>query len=82
MKSRLRRRFWAEAPLSVLTAVVLVVTLVQRDWIESLLGIDPDQHSGALEWLIFGVLLVATLTLGSLASYELRRGSRSTAGTA
>jgi hypothetical protein len=79
MENRLRRHFWVEAALGMLTAVVLVLTLVQRDWIESLFGIDPDQHSGALEWLIVGGLLAATLTLVSLAAYEWRRA---TAGAA
>jgi hypothetical protein len=50
-----------------------VITLVQRDWIETVFGIDPDNHSGALEWLIIGGLLIVTITLFTLASYEWRR---------
>lgn len=73
MKRGLRRRFWPEAGLGVITAVLFLVTLVRRDWIEALFGIDPDSGSGSVEWLIVGSLLVATLALFSLAAYEWRR---------
>ncbi len=36
MTNGLRRRFWPEADLSVITAVLFLVTLVKRDWIEAL----------------------------------------------
>ena len=79
MKNGLRTRFWPETILGIITAVLFVYTLVQRDWIESIFGVDPDQHSGALEWLIVGGLLAVTLALFSLASYEWRRASSSAA---
>jgi hypothetical protein len=75
MKSGLRRRFWPESGLGVITAVMFLVTLVRRDWIEAVIGVDPDQHSGSLEWLIVGALLVATVALFALARYEWRRAS-------
>ncbi len=73
VKNALRPRFWLEGGLGVLTVVLFVVTLVQRDWIEALFGIDPDQASGSLEWSIVGGLLLVTLALFSLAARELRR---------
>jgi hypothetical protein len=73
MKNGLRRRFWPEAALSVVTAALFVFTLVRRDWIEVLFGVDPDQHNGTLELLIVGALLVVTVTLISMATYEWRR---------
>lgn len=75
MKSGLRRRFWPEAGLGVITAMLFLVTLVRRDWIEALFGIDPDAGSGSVEWLIVGALLAVTLALFSLAAYEWRRAS-------
>lgn len=75
MKNGLRSRFWLEAGLSLITAVSFLVTLVQRDWIEALFGIDPDQHNGSLEWLIVGGLLALTVMFVSLATYEWRRAS-------
>jgi hypothetical protein len=75
MMNALRRRFWLEGGLGVLTAVLFVATLVRRDWIETLFGIDPDQASGSLEWSIVGGLLLVTLVLFSLATRELRRAA-------
>jgi hypothetical protein len=46
---------------------------VQRDWIEVVFGVDPDQANGTLEWLIVAILLAVTITLCTLASYEWRR---------
>ena len=59
--------------MAIVTGILFVITLVQRDWIETIFGIDPDSGSGALEWLIVAALLVVTITLFTLASYEWRR---------
>jgi Mg2+/Co2+ transporter CorB len=69
----LRWRFWLETGVAIATGVLFVITLVQRDWIEVVFGIDPDNRSGTLEWLIIAALLVVTITLVTLASYEWRR---------
>lgn len=73
MKIALRWRFWLETAMAMVTSIIFVFTLVQRDWIEIVFGVDPDQGNGTLEWLIVGVLLLATITLFILASYEWRR---------
>ena len=73
MKSALRRRFWLETALAIVPCILIVATLVQRDWIEIVFGIDPDSHNGAFEWLIIGTLVAVILTLSTLASYEWRR---------
>ena len=73
MRNALRRRFWFETGLAIVTGILFVITLAQRDWIEVVFGVDPDSRSGALEWLIVGVLLVATIALFTLASFEWRR---------
>ncbi len=75
MRSGLRRRFWPESVLGTITAVLFLITLVRRDWIEAFFGIDPDHASGSLEWLIVGGLLVVTVVLFSLARYEWRRAA-------
>jgi hypothetical protein len=69
----LRRRFWFETGLAIVTGILFVTTLVWHDWIEILFNVDPDQGSGLLEWLIVGGLLIATITLLILARYEWRR---------
>lgn len=73
MRNALRRRFWLETGMAIVTSILFVITLVQRDWIEIVSGVDPDNGNGSLEWLIVGVLLVVTIMLFTLASYEWRR---------
>jgi hypothetical protein len=77
MRNALRRRFWLETAMVIVTSILFVITLVQRDWIEIVFGVDPDNRNGALEWLIVGALLVVTITLFTLASYEWRRARAS-----
>jgi hypothetical protein len=42
--------------LATLATVLLAVTLAVPDWIERLTGVDPDAHSGALEWTLVVIL--------------------------
>jgi hypothetical protein len=73
LRNALRRRFWLETGIAIVTGIFFVITLVWNDWIEIVFKVDPDNNNGNLEWLIVGVLLVVTITLFTLASYEWRR---------
>lgn len=73
MPHGLRRRFWFEAGLSMLTGILFVITLLWPDWIEIIFQVEPDQGNGLLEWSIVWALLVATIILFLLARYEWRR---------
>jgi len=79
MRNPLRRRFWLETGLAIVTGIMFVITLIRRDWIELIFNIDPDQGNGSLERLLVGALLVVTISLFALATYEWRR-TRVTAG--
>ncbi len=79
MKDALRRRFWLEAGVATLTGVMFVITLVWRNWVEIIFGVDPDQGNGLLEWSIVGALFLATVVLVVLARYEWRKAQTSLA---
>ena len=67
-----RARFWGESALAVLSIGLLMLTLVSRDWIERVFHIEPDQSSGALEWLIVAGLFAAAVAFSALARAEWR----------
>jgi hypothetical protein len=73
MKGKLRRRFWIEAALALSSAALFVLTLVTREWIELVFGVDPDHGSGSLEWAIVLCLAVPTVVFAVLARLEWRR---------
>ena len=73
MKRQVRLRMWLESVLASTTGVLFLITLVWRDWIERVFGIEPDGGNGTLEWLIVGGLLVATIMLFVLARLEWQR---------
>jgi hypothetical protein len=70
---RLRRRLRIEVVLAVISAALCVLTLVLPEWIEGLTGLEPDAGSGALEWIIAGVFLVAAVVSTVLARRDYKR---------
>jgi hypothetical protein len=73
MKRNVRIRFWVEAALATFSGVFFLLTLLWKDWIEIIFGVDPDHHSGSLEWLIVSVALLATIAFAVLARLDWRR---------
>jgi hypothetical protein len=73
MNRRHRARYWIEIGLSVACSLLLLLTLLTREWIELLFGVDPDGGSGALEWLIVACLALLALVFSVLARREGRR---------
>jgi hypothetical protein len=79
MISNVRARFWPETALASACGFLAVLTVFWRDWIEALTGVDPDRHSGSLEWAIVAALVVLCLAAGGAARAEWRRSRPATA---
>lgn len=73
MRSTVRVRFWLEVGLASLCGFLAVLTLFWRDWIESPTGLDPDRHSGSLEWAIVVGLCVVCVFVSLVARSEWQR---------
>lgn len=70
-----RVRLFVEVSLAGVSAVLLLMTLVSREWIELLFRVRPDEGSGSLEWTIVFLLLLATLSFSAMAGSEWRKYS-------
>jgi hypothetical protein len=73
MRARVRTRFFVETALATLTTILFVLTLVTREWIEVVFGVDPDGGDGSLEWAIVGVLFAVSVIFSVMARIEWRR---------
>ena len=73
MKPRPRRRYRFELVAAGISSVLFVVTLFWTDWIEIIFGVDPDEGSGALEWLIVAAFFVIAIVSSVLARREWHR---------
>jgi hypothetical protein len=61
-----------ELALAIVSAFLFVLTLVTREWIELVFGVEPDGGSGALEWAIAFAFLFAAVTFSLLARRDHR----------
>ena len=61
-----------ETAIALLAGLLGVVTIFWHDWIEALTGWDPDNHSGAVEWIVVAGLLAAAVTMGLVARHHWR----------
>jgi hypothetical protein len=70
-----RGLFLLELAIGLASTGSLLVTLLWNDWIELAFGMDPDNYSGALEWLIVAACFVVAATFFALARAEWRKVS-------
>jgi len=70
-----------EVVLAAILGIATILTAVWPDWIEGMLGLDPDGGNGTTEWWIVVVLAVATVAVAALARRDLRARRRAPIGT-
>jgi hypothetical protein len=70
VKRALRRRFWVEAALAMLSPFLVFLTVLWKDWIEIVSRVDPDRHSGVLEWVVVLTFVAAAIACSALARRE------------
>jgi hypothetical protein len=75
-KQDLRSRFFVELGLALVCAVFAILTVAWQDWLEIVFKIDPDNHSGALEWLIVAVAFALAITFSIASRREWRMVTR------
>jgi hypothetical protein len=65
--ARMTRRFRLETGLACTSLLLLLATLVWREWIELVFRVDPDRGNGSLEWLILALFATATAVFSARA---------------
>lgn len=73
MRRTLPALFWIELLLSVLSAISLILSLFNPQWIETLFEVSPDAGDGSTEWGWTLGFLVSTVLLGVLTRREWRK---------
>ena len=77
--THLTRRFWTMAGLACASVLLLLLTLLWKEWIELVFRVDPDQGSGGAEWLIVALASTATVISSTCAQISWRREHSATA---
>jgi hypothetical protein len=78
MQRLLSVEFWVELALSLISALLTVLTIARPDWIEGIFDVDPDAGSGSSEWAITLAFVFATLMFAALTRRTWHRDRRST----
>jgi hypothetical protein len=79
LRGRLGSRFWVELGLGLASTLFAVLTLAWKDWVEIVFKVDPDHHSGSLEWTIVAVAVAATVIALAAARVEWRKAATAAA---
>jgi apolipoprotein N-acyltransferase len=73
MRGRLRIFFYLEAMAALIGVALLALTLVWRNWIEIVFGVDPDRNSGLAELAVIALCVAIALACSLGAGWEWRR---------
>ncbi len=80
MQRALHTRFWIEAAIACGGFAAFLLTALWHDWIEVVFRVDPDQHSGAAEWLVLAFALGIAVSCSVLARIEWRKAAAAPLG--
>jgi hypothetical protein len=69
----MRRQYWAALVGGGISAALAVLTLISREWIEFVFGVDPDHGNGGLEWAIVAVTAITAVMCFWWARVEYKR---------
>lgn len=61
-----------KSTLACASALLALLTVFVRDWLEVVFRVDPDGGSGAVEWLVVSALVASSLVFATLVRAELR----------
>ncbi len=67
MKRSLGIRMWVDTAAAVGSLALGLITVVWREWIEAIFGVDPDHGSGSAEWIAVAVLAAVFVVSAVLA---------------
>lgn len=70
IKSHIPMRFWIEASLSSMSALLFIIALALPDWLEFAFHIEPDAGNGALEWAIAILTSIVSLVCFAFSRRE------------
>jgi nitrate reductase gamma subunit len=62
-----RVRVWLEGIGALVALFLAALTVLVPDWLEATVGVDPDRHSGAMEWLVAAGFAAVAAVLGRFA---------------
>jgi hypothetical protein len=75
VKLHFRSVVWIEVVLASIIALLAIVSVLWRDWVERVFGIDPDHHSGFTEWELVVALSLAATLVATLAGRDWYRAA-------
>jgi hypothetical protein len=68
-----------ELGLGLASTLFAILTLAWKDWVEIVFKVDPDHHSGSLEWTIVAVAVAVTVIAVAAARFEWRKAATAAA---
>jgi hypothetical protein len=73
LKKSLPPAFWIEVVLASIAALFAALTALMPDWIEQILPLNLDHHTGSLEWQLTAAVSLAAVLLSAAAFREWRK---------